>query len=464
MSATPNHPESEPVPAAGDAPEVTADHPGHEVPETTHHSVHPASTADLHVAPSEPHPLKLNLWQRWMAWSGSFFVLSLLVHVLLIGGATLLVVQVVAGRKEKLKFTAPPPSAAGPKSVEHKVKLSKSAASAPSVSKRITSTAANATIALPAMEMSSSSSPDVMASVMSGLGSGSLGAGPAAGVTSAGGASLPSGGLTAFGYNGNVNVPGLKVNLYDLKQKPNGSLTDIGEDYQKDITAEDFCTAKQTRDIIAFMESNWDPKVLEKMYYKAKDTITAYQLWIPVAIPQQEVLKAFGAEGSIKPGYFIAHYKGKITAPRDGEFSLPPYARSGIFAIRFDDKNIYCAAPPDRLKNLFPGGTNQKIKVRAGTTYPIEILVRFGVPRAGYSQLLWLEEKTPPKPYPPNPHPYNYFGPTLKPIFRVKSGMPMPEYVPPDYSKKPAGALPNWVPTEPKGPKVEEEVVFPAQK
>jgi hypothetical protein len=59
----------------------------------TPHSDHAA-----HTAPAEPHPIKKNLWQRWMAWSGSFLVLSILAHVILLGGATVLVVQVVQSR------------------------------------------------------------------------------------------------------------------------------------------------------------------------------------------------------------------------------------------------------------------------------------------------------------------------------------------------------------------------------
>ncbi|MEY2905874.1 MAG: hypothetical protein RLZZ408_345 [Verrucomicrobiota bacterium] len=471
MSATPADPESESVPADGDASAVTAEHVAHEVPETTHHPLHPASTADLHVAPSQPHPLKLNLWQRWMAWSGSFFVLSLLVHVLLFGGATVLVVQVVAGRKEKLKFTAPPPSAAGPKTVEHKVKLSKATASAPSVSKRITSTAANASIALPAMEMSSSSGPDVMASVMSGLGTGSLGVGAAAGGGAAGGgASMPAGGLTAFGYKGAVNVPGLKVNLYDLKKKPNGSNTDIGDDYDKGAVAEALCDYKTTRDVIAFMEAKWDPKLLEKNYYKAKDTITAYQLHIfknwgkdggPGGLTQAEVLKAFGADSSVKPGYFIVHYTGRVSAPKTSTYQFLPM---GIFAIRFDEKNTYTIAPPENVKNLFPNGTNLQFKTAAGRTYPIDILLVFRAARSGYNQVLTIVDKEQKEPYPPNPFRENRQGDKLRPLFQVKSGLPLPEYIPPDWSKKPPNAPANWIPYEPNGPKFEQAIVFPAQK
>jgi len=169
-----------------------------------------------------PLPRK-TLWQRWMEWSGSFLILSILVHLILIGLAMLLVVQVVQSRKEKLKFTAAPPSAAGPS--EHKVKPSKkTAAAAPAISKRITSMAANASIALPAMEMNATG-PDVMASVMSGmgasgLGSGSSGVGGASGA--AGMASLPLGGLTAFGFKGKL-AGGLVGHFYNLAERAEGS-------------------------------------------------------------------------------------------------------------------------------------------------------------------------------------------------------------------------------------------------
>ena len=173
----------------------------------------------------EHHVIKRSLWQRWMAWSGSFFVVSLLLHIVLLGGATVLVVQVVQGRKEKLKFTAPPPSA-GPS--EHKVKPSKkTSAAAPSISKRITSSAVNASVALPAMDLSASSGPDVMASVMSGMGASGLGSGAGGG---AGMASMPVAGLTAFGFRGGGRSDGLVGRLYDLKQTKNHQPTDIKDD------------------------------------------------------------------------------------------------------------------------------------------------------------------------------------------------------------------------------------------
>lgn len=334
MSATPDHPESEPVPAAKDSP---GGHVAHEVHDTSRRAAPHAAAADLHVAPSEPHPIKLNFWQRWMAWSGSFFVLSLLVHVILIGGATLLVVQVVAGRKEKLKFTAPPPSAAGPKTVEHKVKMSKATASAPSVSKRITSTAANASIALPAMEMSSSSAPDVMASVMSGLGTGSLGVGAAAG-----GSAMPSGGLTAFGFRGGKGLVGT---FYDLKQTSDKTKIK-GDLFQEEYAA-----------VIGFIKGGWDPKLLQK-YFSPSIKLKTGRIYMPPISPK-EVIPAFDLQGTVEPSHWIIHYSGKFKVPRGGEFRFrgrgDNYLCVRIKPAGMAAKNVFCATSTTQLFALFPG-------------------------------------------------------------------------------------------------------------
>ena len=90
----------------------------------------------------------------------------------------------------------------------------KTPATAPAISKRITSTAANASIAIPAMEMNATG-PDVMASVMSGMGTSGLGAGGPAGM-----AAMPLTGMTAFGFKGTPKTKGLVgksfVMLFDL--------------------------------------------------------------------------------------------------------------------------------------------------------------------------------------------------------------------------------------------------------
>ncbi len=342
----------------------------------------------------EHHLPKRNLWQRWTAWNGSFLVISILLHVLLFGGATMVVVQVVQNRKEKMKFTAPPPSANA--SAEHKVKPSKKTAAAPAISKRITSSAANASIALPSMDLNSTG-PDVMASVMSGMGASGLGSG--AGGGAAGMASMPMAGLTAFGFKGGQGS-GLKGYFYDLKQTVDRTPTTMQGG--ADGNEEHFKIFDE------FFSAGWDDKVLDK-YYKAKDPMVTYQIYIPY-MPANEAPKAFGVEKEVKPGHWVIVYKGSVTAPRDGLFRFVGYA-DDVVAVRFDEQNVFFTGttgsqiylhrmvdkffkpttPPVKLRPGVPDpndigtkGVGNWFSVQSGKTYPIEVLIS-EVPGGGFS-------------------------------------------------------------------------------
>jgi hypothetical protein len=399
------------------------------------HSETPHSDHAAHTAPAEPHPIKKNLWQRWMAWSGSFLVLSILAHVVLLGGATVLVVQVVQSRKEKMKFTAPPPSSAG--ATEHKVKPSKkTAAAAPAVSKRIASTAANASIALPAMDMNSSTGPDVMASVMSGLGSAGLGGG-AGGAGAGGMASMPLAGLTAFGFKGKGMSGGLVGRLYDLKQTKDRRETDIKDDglwkNPHQVDGMDFVQRgefirkvfgdpsqhhlispsilNEAKVINNFIGGSWDEKVLLD-YYRSQDPMVAYQWSIPMSSPKDTV-KAFGVENEVKPTHMVIHYKGTVTAPRDMTVRFLCHLRGGILAVRFDNNNVFFSTygkgellntKPFEFKNEYPNYKSKAwyvkgkwFKVRAGEKYPVEIFISMS--EAGFGCALMMEEMNPQKPY-----------------------------------------------------------------
>lgn len=409
--------------------------------EEQHHET-PHADHLTHTAPAEPHPIRKNLWQRWMAWSGSFLVISILLHVVLLGGATVLVVQVVQGRKEKMKFTAPPPSAAG--ASEHKVKPSKkTAAAAPAISKRIASTAANASIALPAMDMSSSTGPDVMASVMSGLGSAGLGSG-AGGAGAGGMASMPLAGLTAFGFRGGGRSDGLVGRLYDLKQTKDRQPTDIKDDglwknpHQLDGmtgSQQQIFTGEVLRDptkhhllsesilnevklINGFLGGNWDEKVLQN-FYRSQDPMVAYQWSIPSS-SASDTVKAFGVEKEVKPTHIMIHYKGSVTAPRDMTVRFRSLLRGGVIAVRFDNNNVFLGTHGSSslidkksfaFKDEYPNYDKEKktqgiylrgkwFKVQAGRKYPVEIFITMGA--GGFGCGLMIEEKDPAKPYEPS--------------------------------------------------------------
>jgi ribosomal protein L15 len=476
-----------------------------------------------HVALAEPHPIKRTLWQRWMAWSGSFLILSILLHILLIAGGAILVVQVVQGRKEKLKFTAPPPSPAG--AVEHKVKASKkTAAAAPSISKRIVSTAANASISLPAMDMNSSTGPDVMASVMSGMGGSGLGAGMGAS-GGAGMAAMPLGGLTAFGFKGKGQLGGLTGTLYDLKQTKDRQPTEIKDDgifkdrnaekdngyrfeawdrYQKalkDPTQQRLLSEgllNSAKVINDFFSRGWDSNVLER-FYRSPDPLTAYQIAIPRA-SQDEALNAFGVEKEVKKNRFLIHYKGTVTAPRDGSYRFVVSIDNGMLAIRFDGENIFGDLSPlirkdffrdlpyEKNPNLSRGAKPSKwLRLQAGRKYPVEILMTVGGQTVGdgFKCVLQMEEKDPVKPYVPSEFQWQskqglqyQTGDALKhpmiylrlPLFALRKDVPIPSFEMPDTTlpdKMSESATKHW---KENGPVVKcpdlapESLVFPGSK
>lgn len=385
-----------------------------------HGTTVPHSDHQAHTASPEPHVILKTLWQRWMAWSGSFFILSILLHILIIGGAAVLVVQVVQARKEKLKFTAPPPA---PPSAEHKVKPSKkTAAAAPAISKRITSTAANTSIALPTMEMNSSS-PDIMSSVMSGMGASGLGAGAAGG---AGMAAMPLSGLTAFGFKGGSGA--LKGYFYDLKQTSGKMSTGMkpGDD------------AAHLKVVTDFVDAGWDDAVLDK-FYKAKDYMSAVQIYIP-AMPATEAPKAFGVDKEVKPGHWIIHYKGTVVAPRDGKFYFVGFA-DDLIMVRFNGENVLAGGSMGHtadeflrdkyktdnefIKNVHGGRVRygKTFEVKGGKSYPIDILIS-EMPGGSFRACLLIAEEKSETPY----RKAKVENMLAYPLFQVKKGVPLPEW------------------------------------
>ena len=371
--------------------------------------------------------------------SGSFLLLSILAHVILLGGATVLVVQVVQCRKEKMKFTASPPSAAG--AIAHKVKPSKkTAAAAPAISKRITSTAANASIALPAIDMSSSTGPDVMASVMSGLGSAGLGSG-AGGVGAGGMASMPLAGLTAFGFKG-ASHGGLVGRLYDIRQTSDRKPTEAANEGQ--------LSPSYYKVIGEFLSKNWDDDVL-KRYYCAPDSMLAVQIYMSCK-GSSGAAEAFGVEKEMKNPLWVIHYKGVVSAPDDGTYRF--WASCDDFmAVRIDGKTVLASSalfnnvPADDAKlikldsslaektrgakqsqdvNYLPGSSVTKgawFSVQRGKNYPIDVLI--GDTGGLYQQILLIEEKDPKQPYPLRTE--DPIVPRL-PLVQFRKGIPIPNY------------------------------------
>jgi hypothetical protein len=420
------------------------------------------------------HEIKRTLWQRWLAWNGSFFIVSLLVHIILIALAGLLVVQVIEGNKKKLHFTAAPPV---PAAAVHEVKHSKKTeAAAPAVTKRITSTALNTSVALPPMDLNASHSTDIMASVMSGLGGAGLGAGAGTGVGEI--ASMPLTGLTAFGFKGNSGGNGLVGYIYDFKHTKDRQPTNIKDDgilknphlldsigggYKQLRAFWDICgdnskygkradlltesVQNQAAVMNEFMDKDWDQSVLDR-YYRSKNSLTAYQIFIPAA-SSKDALKAFDVENEIKPAHFVILYKGSVIAPEDMEFRFRIITR-GLVLMRFDNQNVfgggggvlgglYKTASHFKFINTDPKTKGRPyhwysvptkwITVQEGRKYPMEILMENSA--EFFQAQLYIEERKPEKPY-EKAYIYELYpedSPSYKfPVFALRKGLPLPVF------------------------------------
>jgi hypothetical protein len=406
-----------------------------------------------HPAHAESHVIEKSLWRRIMDWRGSFFILSLLAHIVIIGIAAFLVVQVVQGRKEKLKFTAPPP--APPSESVHVKPAKKTPVASPSMTKRITSTALNASIALPPMEINTAS-PDIMSSVMNGMGASGLGSG----ASGAGMATMSLSGLTAFGFKG--NGAGLKGSFYDLKQTTSGSRTDAalgsdvtgGPEHDKGIQA-------QVAILDDFFRGGWDEGVLKK-YFKADQSMIAPQIMMP-NMPSEEATKAFGVDKQIKGLRWVVHYKAKVTAPRDGSFRFMGWG-DDLMVVRFDKDTVLFAAFPQPfltdLKRNFPGLKQESqhperlikgkwFQVERGKTYEMEVLVSEAY--GGRSEFLLLVEERDGS-YAKRTQVGRQAFPAY-PVFQVLKGAKAPAYTP-DRSEGNLGFIPETAP---------EPVIFQAK-
>jgi hypothetical protein len=347
------------------------------------------------------------------------------------------------------------------------------------------------------MEMSSSTGPDVMASVMSGLGSGGLGSGAGG----AGGlASMPLAGLTAFGFKGSSMSGGLVGHIYDLKRTPDHQETEIKEDglwkdpqlnkhleekfhgdgneknrfFQsiyagalKDPTKTAYFSdgvRAEARFLNEFLSGDWDESKL-KGFYKGKDPVVTYQLSI-AQTSAKEAVKAFGVESEVKPTHLLIVYRGKVRAPRDGSFRFVCLARGGLVCVRFDGQKVFGYAHysshalvdmknfqfPDTYKKkpYYMYGAGKWFPVQSGKTYPVEIVLSLGV--AAFGVNLMIEERDPPSPYAKSKWQWQsdqgrkyQSEETLKnpdifyrlPLFALRKGMPAAPFTMPTYSENP---------------------------
>jgi hypothetical protein len=369
--------------------------------------------------PSVKRERVLARWWQWERTSGKFLFISVGAHLLFGVIAALVVVQHYQATR-KLTFKAGPPSPnPSTRALEHKVQLAKkqSTMSAPAVARKITTTGL-AKVSLPEMPaMPQLAAPPIK---MAGAGgtdvSFSAGGMSASSGSGAGGAAVPF-----FGFRESKGGGALVGKFYDLKQLKNGTPSKL--DQQNGYPAE----------LAKFVNSGWNEANLQK-YFVGPNLLYATQIFIPKINANQGPLE-FGLGGRVQPKMWVVHYKGNVIPDESGTYRFVGMA-DDVLVVRFNGRVVLdCGStnpsghPPQKfyassglqLKSDMPWykglGVGDPIQVKAGESYPLEILIGEW-PGGDFKAWLLIEKEG-----------VNYEkdtkGNPILPIFKVAAGQPM---------------------------------------
>lgn len=283
---------------------------------------------------AEDHRLPKTFWQRLIRSGGSFLILSIAFHILLLLGAGLWVVQSTQV-KNKISFAAasqPAPAAPQP-SPEYKVQAARrNTSSAPLSPARISSTSAASKLSIPENPLSTPVFGAVPNSIsgMLGMGTGSFGMrANGTGKSGIGGGSMGSVGneVSVFGFKGASTLKGMTGNLYDLKQHQDKSPTEADANNRQ----------AALKIINTFSAKHFDTNVLAT-YFKAAGELTATRFWIP-SMAAAELPKSFGVEQDVRPYSLIVHYKARVMPPKEGTYRFVGFG-DDFLGVKLDGKVI----------------------------------------------------------------------------------------------------------------------------
>lgn len=247
--------------------------------------------------------------------------LSLFIHIVLLLCATLWVVSSVRTQR-KAQFKGGDNAGAA---VQHPVKMSNTQPHLDTLTKRLSVDNANSAVALPDLPTTPDSGPAAP------LSNTSLGAAGAVGGLK--GPLMPS-----FGFHERLSGGSLVGRLYDLKQLKTGSANPA---FQKLLATEkgnapyDDLIAKE---VGAFIQNGCRPEYLDAKFYRATDPLYATQIFVPDT-PADEAPKAYGAEKTVKPKCWIAHYRGRVSPPTNGVYRFVG-GGDDVIVVRLDGRLV----------------------------------------------------------------------------------------------------------------------------
>ncbi|MBW8781146.1 MAG: hypothetical protein JF599_04555 [Verrucomicrobia bacterium] len=365
------------------------------------------------------------------AGAGSLLI-SLIVHVILIGAATVYVVSTVREqRKASFQGGSGNPSP-GRQDVQHKVQMAKQQQNLSAVTQRLAVDSPNASVSLPDL-------PDMPGFSGGGPATGNLGG---SGGGSGAGVGSPRAPLMPFGFREPQPGGSLVGHLYDLKQlttrKPNPLLQKMLATLKGIAPYDELIT----KEVGAFIQSNSKSAYLDAKFYRSPNPLYTTQIFVPDT-PADEAPKAYGAEQTVQPKCWIAHYRGRVSPPTTGIYRFVGGA-DDVMVVRLDGRLVldggivnvsnfktdrpqkpnypYDFAPKNAMGipflNQRRGGfvVGKRMDLRAGLVYDLDIII--GESPGGFFFANLLVEKE------GDTYSKDAKGNPILPIFRVADAPP----------------------------------------
>lgn len=393
----------------------------------------------------------------WRKLGGGSLSISILVHAALLAVGIVWVLQVIPPAKPPEVDFMPKGGGGGQPGQKADVALKKRATMTPANAPRVAAKDVVSNFVLPEPDAASSMSSvgalggSSMSGGLGGSGSGGgRGDGKGTGFGSGMGPGLggnATGGMNPFGMI-DPNANALVGTFYDLKQTKDRKPIEITPDEVRGV-------------LKSFTSHGWKESILAKNY-QASQKLYQTKLFIPM-MSANAAPEAFHCEKEVQPSRWLIVYRGNVTPPKTGRYRFVG-AADDTLVVRFNNRHVLdhgwtsgtagtgLAGRSDFLEGkredsnfekLLKGDYPMKLPVtfyryttteplnkavggfavgvefeaKAGTTYPIEILVS-EIPGGSFGAYLMIEEAG--ATYEKSPS-----GAPILPLFRLDGGMPV---------------------------------------
>lgn len=151
-----------------------------------------------------------------------------------------------------------------------------------------------------------------------------------------------------------------------------------------------------------FIQSGWDEKVLSRFYRTTKPLYTT-QIFVPL-LSADEGPKAFDVVKTVKPPYWLVHYRAQVCPPKDGTYRFWGYG-DAMFAAAVNGKLYLISNTNTSLEDIWKSPEPMTIPagngfLRAGewltlkANEPIDLELFFGDRMGGvFCDFFMVEEK-----------------------------------------------------------------------